>query len=165
MCVCVFCGLLRGSVRVEVEGGRWGGHMWVIEVQRRQGPLQGAGETSSQSLTRRRRAPFMGSRFICILSSLQIKRQSQFEGCTNRKVSVSWWIQMLRVKRSWAAEQRCRSVCESVSLEVGVNLHLKNDHWLPMMHNREGLESTKQQTVWWSTKMCSSGAHWKMIAD
>lgn len=42
---------------------------------------------------------------------------------------------------------------------VGVNLHLKDDHWLPMMHNREGLESTKQQTVWWSTKMCSSGAH------
>lgn len=36
------------------------------------------------------------------------------------------------------------SVCLSVSLEVGVNLRLKNDHWLPMMHNREGLESTKQ---------------------
>ena len=51
------------------------------------------------------------------------------------------------------------SVCESVSLEVGVNLRLKNDHQLPMMHNREGLESTKQQTVWWSTKMFSSGAH------
>ena len=51
------------------------------------------------------------------------------------------------------------SVCLSVCLEVGVNLRLKNDHWLPMMHNREGLESTKQQTVWWSTKMCSSGAH------
>lgn len=42
---------------------------------------------------------------------------------------------------------------------VGVNLRLKDDHWLPMMHKREGLESTKQQTVWWSTKMCSSGAH------
>lgn len=66
-------------------------------------------------------------------------------------------------------ERRCRgqgsgravgpSVCLSVRLGVGVNLCLKNDHWLPMMHNREGLESTKQQTVWWSTKMCSSGAH------
>lgn len=60
------------------------------------------------------------------------------------------------------AEQRTGAalpVCLSVRLEVGVNLHLKNDHWLPMMHNRGGLESTKQQTVWWSTKMCSSGAH------
>lgn len=59
-------------------------------------------------------------------------------------------------------------LCLSVRLCVwrwGVNLRLKNDHWLPVMHNREGLESTKQQTVWWSTKMCSSGAHWKMIAD
>lgn len=38
------------------------------------------------------------------------------------------------------------SVC--LLVWVGVNLRLQNDHWLPMMHNREGLESTKQQTVW-----------------
>lgn len=56
-------------------------------------------------------------------------------------------------------KQSCLSVFVSVSLELGVNLRLKNVHWLHMMHNREGLESTKKQTVWWSTKTCSSGAH------
>lgn len=64
------------------------------------------------------------------------------------------------------AVQRDWSGAAGLSVSVGVGgVNLENDHWLPMMHNREGLERTKQQTVWWSTKMCSSGAHWKMIAD
>lgn len=161
--VCIFSNAFPLLVCVCVwVRGRWGGGYFINAKSPEEASWTPRGWTNLKSLTRPRRAPFTGSHFILhFVRPPQIKRQSSFHGCTNSKVSVSWWIQMLRARQSRGLWRCCRFVCEC----GGGRVNLKNEQWLPMMHNREGLGCTKQQTVWWSTKTCSSGAHWKMIAD